>query len=59
LKVAAEQAHGLSMRDLETLLEVVADAEYWIKTGRRDAMQALEWVVMTCTVSKRQMRRAR
>jgi DNA polymerase-3 subunit delta len=52
VKVATEQARYLSQRQIERLLTVLADAEFAVKSGRRDAVQALEWVVMTCLAAK-------
>lgn len=48
VRVAAEQARLISPDVIERLTTIVADAEYEIKSGRRDIRQALEWVVLSC-----------
>lgn len=52
VKVAQEQARYMNQRQIEQLLTVLADAEFAVKSGRRDAIQALEWVLMTCSLAK-------
>ncbi|GGJ14189.1 hypothetical protein GCM10010885_24400 [Alicyclobacillus cellulosilyticus] len=51
LRVAGRQARHLPLAALETLLTLVADAEYWVKTGRRDVKHALEAVVLRCAAA--------
>jgi DNA polymerase-3 subunit delta len=48
IRVAATQARKVSPNHIEHLMTIVADAEYEIKSGRRDVRQALEWVVLSC-----------
>lgn len=59
LKVALSQAQGVSLDYLETLLTLVADAEYAVKSGRREVGQALDFVVMSCLAIKAGRARAR
>ncbi|MBX5436366.1 MAG: DNA polymerase III subunit delta [Alicyclobacillaceae bacterium] len=53
VKTAAEQAPLWTLRRLEDLLLVVADAEFEVKSGRRDADQVLDWLVMACLAGSR------
>lgn len=46
LKVAGDQSHGLSLRVAEDMLLLVADAEWALKTGRREARTTLEWLIL-------------
>ncbi len=48
VQVAQRQAQGVEPRAIETLLTVVADAEYAVKSGRRDPELTLDWVVAAC-----------
>ena len=52
VKVAGTQSRNASLTTLEDLLLLVADAEFAIKSGRRDPHQALDWVIMACLASK-------
>ncbi|CAM3729891.1 DNA polymerase III subunit delta [Alicyclobacillus pomorum] len=52
VKVASEQARALTQTQIERLLSMVADAEYAVKTGRRDPRHSLDWVLMACSVAK-------
>lgn len=47
LKVASEQGERLSLQVAEDMLLRVADAEWALKTGRREPRQTLEWLVLT------------
>ncbi|WDM00742.1 DNA polymerase III subunit delta [Alicyclobacillus cycloheptanicus] len=46
MKIAAEQARGLSLGQIEDMLLLVADAELALKQGRRDPHQTVEWLVL-------------
>ncbi|WDL96322.1 DNA polymerase III subunit delta [Alicyclobacillus sp. ALC3] len=46
LKVASEQGERLSLQVAEDMLLLVADAEWALKTGRREPRQTLEWLVL-------------
>jgi DNA polymerase III subunit delta len=48
VQVAQRQAQGVEPRAIESLLTVVADAEYQVKSGRRDSELTLDWVVAAC-----------
>ncbi|MCL6444505.1 MAG: DNA polymerase III subunit delta [Alicyclobacillus sp.] len=48
VRVAAGQARRVSAERVERLLCVIADAEYQVKSGRRDPDHAMEWAVMAC-----------
>jgi DNA polymerase III subunit delta len=48
VRVAGDQARSISPHVIERLTTIVADAEYEIKSGRRDIRQALEWVILSC-----------
>jgi DNA polymerase-3 subunit delta len=48
IQVAARQSKRLPVERLEDLLTVVADAEFAIKSGKRDVRHALDWVVVRC-----------
>ncbi|MCL6636989.1 MAG: DNA polymerase III subunit delta [Alicyclobacillus sp.] len=48
VRVAADQARGLPAQVWLELLPVLADLEYAVKTGRREAQQALELAVLEC-----------
>ncbi|WP_054971587.1 DNA polymerase III subunit delta [Alicyclobacillus ferrooxydans] len=48
VQVAQRQASRVKSRDIESLLTVVADAEFAVKSGRRDTDFALDWVVAAC-----------
>lgn len=52
VKVAGTQARNASLVTLEDLLLIISDAEFGIKSGRRDPRQALDWIVMACLASK-------
>lgn len=58
LKIALEQSRGLTLARIEHLLTLVADAEFDLKSGRREARQALEWLVLYIAAARenRQMR---
>ncbi|GMA52130.1 DNA polymerase III subunit delta [Alicyclobacillus contaminans] len=59
VKVATEQAKGVSTGRLERLLTILADAEFAVKSGRRTPEHTLDMVVMACTaetVSERAVR---
>lgn len=59
LKVAATQSRGLSLTRLEQLVMLIADAEFAIKSGRREAAQALDYIVMACLSISQRDRRVR
>lgn len=59
VRVAMKQARTVRTTDLEALLTVVADAEYAVKSGTRDAAKALEWVVASCAMKLRQVKSRR
>ncbi|MCF8563316.1 DNA polymerase III subunit delta [Alicyclobacillus tolerans] len=49
MKVASQQAHGVSAANIESLLTTIADVEFAMKSGRLDSKQALDYVVVACT----------
>lgn len=51
VRIAGDQARILSPEIIERLTLIVADAEFAIKSGRRDIRQALEWVVLSCATA--------
>lgn len=53
VQVAERQSANLRPTDIETLLTIVADAEFAVKSGRRDTEQALDWVVASCLAKLR------
>lgn len=46
VKMASVQARSLSPQTMERILLTIADAEYWVKSGKWDANQALEYIVL-------------
>lgn len=50
IKVAAEQARKYTVKRLETLLTYIGDGEFAAKTGRRDAEQVLDFVVVSLAI---------
>lgn len=46
VKMAAGQARLLSAKVIETILVALADAEFWVKSGKWDANLALEYIVL-------------
>lgn len=52
VKVAMKQSQRLTPTVLEGLLLVLADAEYLMKSGRRDPELTLEWIVLACAAGE-------
>ena len=48
VKVAADQARGVRTQQIERMLTILADAEFWVKSGRWEVNQALEYTVLAC-----------
>lgn len=51
VKVATEQSTRFSVKRLEQLILTVADAEFEVKSGKRDMEQALSYIVAACAVT--------
>ncbi len=51
IKVAIEQSRVFSIRRLEQLIVKVADAEFDVKSGKRDMEQTLSLIVAECAVT--------
>jgi DNA polymerase III subunit delta len=47
VKIAAAQAEHFSQKRLEEMLTAIADGEYDVKSGRRDIMQVLDYVILS------------
>jgi DNA polymerase III subunit delta len=52
VKMAAVQAEHFSQKRLEELLVAIADGEYSVKSGRRDIMQVLDYVILSFGVKE-------
>lgn len=46
VKLASAQARAILPKTMEHMLTAIADAEYWVKSGRWDVNQALEYIVL-------------
>jgi len=47
VKIAAEQARLVSPQRIEKMLTTIADAEFWVKSGRWEIGQALDYAVLS------------
>lgn len=52
VKVAMDQAKSMQQKQIERLLTVLADGEFAVKSGRRDANHSLDWVLMACSAAR-------
>lgn len=58
VKVALGQVRDLKIKQIESLIVTVSDAEYEIKRGKMDPGHALTWVLVACSQSTRPGKRA-